>query len=150
VSEQLKFLFDENLLGVPGVKDLASIYDKSPERPILRHYLEVFSSGEDDDVWIPVAGKEGYIIISSDRARRSGGAKLPFVCHLNGVVHILVSGKVHSMNNVQKVEAIISVWSEIMSQVSAAAPGTGFLLRLSNSRKPILEKLIPKNTKTSK
>jgi hypothetical protein len=130
-------LFDENF-GKPLVTGLAAFlafYDPPPE---IAHLLERFTSGESDDVWIPRIAADGWIVISSDRAKQAGGPKLPNICAAHSVSHVLVSGKLHNKNQFEKIRAITVAWPDIV-RIPNRPRGTRFNLRCDAAGNPFLE-----------
>ncbi|MGE5611222.1 MAG: hypothetical protein ACM359_18375 [Bacillota bacterium] len=137
MTPALKLLFDENF-GKPLVERLAGLLTVFPEKPAISHVLDLYAQGRPDDEWIPKVAKEGWIVVSGDRARRYGGAKLPRICAQLNVTHILLSGKLHEMKQAEKIRAIVTVWPQIVAQLPAAVKGTRFSLRLSQHGYPTL------------
>lgn len=136
MSDTVKLLFDENF-SRPLIRDLATLAAYSPDNPSLTHLLELSPPGVGDDVWIPRVASEGFIVITADRGKRSGGPKLPAVCEANNVTHLLLSGRVSQTVQFEKARALLAVWPELLETVMAPK-GSRFLLKLSNARKPTL------------
>ncbi len=133
----IKVLFDENF-GQPLIKPLAELLARSPSplQPAdLRHILEFYAQGTPDSVWIPQIAAEGWILISADRSRRSGGPKLPLLCREYQLTHILLTGTIHHQPQYQKIQSVLAVWQDIVA--AAQAPkGTQYLLKLTGTKRP--------------
>ena len=147
--EQPKFLFDECALGAPAVDALKKLLEfAEPESSaLLQHKLTFHGHGPGvwDEVWIPEAAKEGWIVVSSDRGKRGGkkkGEKLPRVCIAHGVTHILLSGKMMKRKQFDKVLSILSVWYDLLDTADAA-PGNRFMLEISSRGRAVLTKRFP-------
>jgi len=133
-NEQPKFLFDECTLSARAVGVLAQLLEFAipASSATVQHKLNFHDDGEGiwDEVWIPEAAKEGWIIISADRGKKGGckkGEKLPRVCRDVQVTHVLMSGGIMKRKQFDKVLSILSVWYELLG--TAEAPGgTRFML----------------------
>ncbi|MBP3954006.1 hypothetical protein J8F10_01670 [Gemmata sp. G18] len=97
---------------------------------------DYFSQGIKDGDWIPqLAAEGGWVVISSDGAKQSGrGDKLPDLCRAFGITHIVLSPSLHSKRASEKSGAIANLWTQIESAVSAAVPGTRFVLRYKSKK----------------
>jgi len=132
-NDQPKYLFDECAL--------------SARSAIVEHKLRFHDHGEGiwDEVWIPEAAEEGWIVISADRGRKGGrkkGEKLPRVCRNYGVTHVLMSGGMMKRRQFDKVLSILSVWYDLLD-TAAAPPGTQFMLEPSSRGRAILRRKEP-------
>ncbi len=77
-------------------------------------------------------------MVSADRAKQSGGPKLPLNCAKFGVTHILLSQPMSQLKQFEKARTILALWNEFMD--AAVRPkGTKFLLRYTPTRQPWLE-----------
>jgi hypothetical protein len=121
-------LFDENF-GGPIVSTIAQILKFHPDPPEIGSVVEQFGSGAKDQEWIPLVAKDGWVVLSNDRAKRCGGAKLPIVCAEHGVTHILLSKSMHGMKQFYKAAAVLHMWDAI-TEVHTASPGSRFFIRL--------------------
>lgn len=63
--------------------------------PVVESVVKLYGSGTLDEQWVPQIRAGGWIVISTDRAKRCGGQKLPALLALHGVTHALVSGTLH-------------------------------------------------------
>src|SRR5688572_16364980 len=98
------------------VRAMASLLAFSQEQPEIKSILDLYDQGTVDEVWVPElsAQKESVIVITCDRAKRRGGAKLPSLCQQYGLTHVLVSGKLHEKKQFEKARAVITVWSDLV------------------------------------
>jgi hypothetical protein len=131
VNVQLKILFDE-CLGKPMMEELKQ--QLLPDDPLFAHLTDFFSSGTPDSEWIPKLAKDGWIVISTDGAKKKNrGGKLPEICKSMGITHIIMSPTLHKRNSRDKIAAIALVWEQI-KEAGKATPGTRFNLqfRVSN------------------
>ena len=128
---QMKVLVDENI-GIPLIKALSNILQFHPSKPYLKSLLEYFKSGTQDPEWIQEIAEDDWIIVTSDRGRKSGGNKLPLLCREQHVTHILISGKLHNSPQFEKIKAIINCWDEIV-ETQKAPKGSRFALRYTSN-----------------
>jgi len=138
VTAPAKLLFDENF-GKPMIVAVTPFLEKYQPKPVIAHLLDYFAAGVTDAMWIPKVATEGWIVVSGDRGKKSGGAKLPEVCAAHAVTHVLLSGTLQNDRQFRKVQSIIAVWDELM-QLTSCVKGSRYLLRLTPSRKPVLMK----------
>lgn len=136
MSTGLKLLFDENF-GRPTVERLKQFLTGTEPMPTLATVVDYLGGGK-DDVWIPMLRDGDWIVITADRGRRSGGAKLPDLCVAYGVTHVLLSKSVHHLPQFEKARAIVAVWSEL-SALSSSPSGSRHVLRLNGAGHPVLE-----------
>jgi PIN like domain len=139
VKAQLKVLFDE-CVGKPIMEAIARIVSTSPERPEFRHMVDYQSQGALDEEWVPKVATEGWIVITGDRGRSCGGAKLPHLCKAYRITHVMLSARLHTMRSSAKATAILAVWEDLAKLVSEPK-GCGYLLRLTSKGHPKLERL---------
>lgn len=66
-----------------------------------------------DDEWVPKLSVEEWIVVSSDRGKQCGGAKLPQVCAEHRVTHVLLSKAVHELSQFDKMRAKKPIRSEM-------------------------------------
>ena len=97
----MKLLFDENF-GLPLVEALKQVVAFSREAVEVRHIRELRHGGKADAEWVPKVKQGGWLVISSDRGRRSG-PKLPQLCRAYGITHVLVSGSFRSPSPTRRV-----------------------------------------------
>jgi hypothetical protein len=150
-----KFLFDECALGTPAFDALANLlrFAEPESNAVLEHKLRFHDEGPGvwDEIWIPRAGQEGWIVISADRGKKGGkrkGEKLPRVCVAHRVTHVLMSSGVKSQKQFDQLLIILSVWYHLL-ETAAASPGTCFsleplergrgILRVKNAAVPVPE-----------
>ena len=136
--EEIKILIDENI-GKPITKAIASLLLYHFSKPIIKHIQDFYEEGITDDIWIPQIALEKWIIVTADRAKKYGGAKLPSICKKFNVNHILISGRLHNEKQFEKARAIITVWPQILTIPDEPA-GTRFALRFTSLKSITLEK----------
>ena len=140
MSGGLKLLFDENF-GRPTVEKLRQFLAGTEPAPELANVVDYLGGGK-DEVWIPRLRAEGWIVITADRGRRSGGVKLPGLCVAHGVTHVLLSKSVHHSSQFEKARAVLAVWPELGAAALAPA-GTRFVLRFNSAGNPVLDQRAP-------
>lgn len=133
----MKVLVDENI-GRPLIKALFDILQFHSSKPYFRSLLEYFEQGTLDTDWIKEISEDGWIVITSDRGRKSGGNKLPILCKQHSVTHILISGKLHNSPQFEKIKAIINCWDDIV-ETQSAPKGSRYALRYTSARTYKLE-----------
>jgi hypothetical protein len=122
-------------------------FAEAESRAVVEHKLRFHGDppGIWDEVWIPKAGKEGWIIISADRGKKGGtkkGDKLPRVCRANNVTHVLMSPAVKQQKQFDQVLVLLSVWYRLLETI-AAPPGTCFSLEPLERGRGILKEKVP-------
>ena len=124
---------------VQSWKPLKSLVGFQRDGPKICRIREFVGGGIDDQEWVPKLRAEGWVVISADRGKQCGGAKLPQVCAAHEVTHVLLSSALHQMQQFEKMRAILSCWPQLC-QLHQEPNGTRFRLRLSQDRnKAILE-----------
>jgi hypothetical protein len=66
---------------------------------------------------VPEAGAEGWVVVSADRGKKGGkkkGEKLPRLCAVHHVTHILLSGGMMQQKQFDKMLAVLSVWYDLL------------------------------------
>ena len=117
-----------------------------PGDPHFEHVCTKFASGIADNDWIPLLGEEGgWIVISADRASRGPktGGKLPLLCYIHKITHVLLSGKLNGKRGNEKIAALSLVWSQI-TELYKEVPGTRFNLRYKETEKGVLSIVLQK------
>lgn len=137
MNAPLKILFDENF-GEPLVSALAKIIADFHEEPCeVRHIFSVIPSGGKDDVWIPKIAKDGWVIISADREKGAGGAKLPDLCWRNNITHFILSKSLCNARRFERLRVLISAWPRILIDARSVA-GTRFSLRYDGRNRNVV------------
>ncbi|MBI1902062.1 MAG: hypothetical protein HYS13_13245 [Planctomycetia bacterium] len=113
-----KILFDENIPRLL-VSELARLmtFALEDERADVRHLLDFTNQqGVWDEVWIPRAAQEEWMVIAADRGKKGTkkGDKLPRLCAAYGMTLVLLSRRVHVRPRFQKLLTILSVWHELI------------------------------------
>jgi hypothetical protein len=139
VSAKLKLLFDE-CLGKPAVVALGALLAASGRAAELSHVLDYQSQGVPDQLWIPRLAPDEWIILTADRGKRCKGQKLALVCQQFSVTHVMLSAAIHHKKTLDKVSAVLHVWSEI-ERLPTEPKGSGFSLRLSQGGQAKLVRL---------
>lgn len=94
-----------------------------PDDLIIGHLLEYYNQGEWDEVWVPKAARDGWVIVTADRGRKRGGKgdQLRIVCENYNITHIVLSPRVNNRKSLEKVMTIFSVWNEVLSVFKSPA-----------------------------
>lgn len=140
MADQVKLLFDENI-GFPMVISLKTLLALDSASVIVDHVIPRGFAGMNDDVWIPLIAKEGWIVISGDRGSRqkkSKGPKLPIVCWDFMVTHVILGRSINKGKSFEKIRTILSLWDEIVA-TSRAPRGSRFVIRPGSSGRPTLQ-----------
>lgn len=132
-----KILFDE-CLGAPMVEQLGKMLDLASSNVQLEHAVKMGFGATSDAEWIPQIARGGWVIVSGDRGMHSRKAdRLPAICAHYRVTHVLLSPGINKGTGLFKLQAIMSVWSDLVEACNAP-PGTGYSLRLGPSGRPSL------------
>jgi len=135
---EIKLFFD-NCIGTSISRSIGNVIDFHRLKPKVKHIQDFFDASITDDKWIPAIADENWIVITSDKAKRRGGAKLPSICKRYDVTHILISGKLHNAPQFEKARAIISLFPQIVSAAEEPS-GTRYSMRYTGERSLMLEK----------
>lgn len=131
MNQPINLLFDENF-GRPIVRVLAQAFLLQKETITAKHLSELATPGTEDDIWIPQIASGDWIVVSGDRAKRCGGAKLPNVCVQHKVSHVLLSSTLHNSPSFEKLRAILYVWP-CLCAIMTRPRGLRFDLKCSQS-----------------
>ncbi|MFH1108521.1 MAG: hypothetical protein V1790_04885 [Planctomycetota bacterium] len=146
----IRLLFDE-CIGKPIMEQLAQAVQYSHEDIEFKHLLDFQSQGIPDSDWIPQKANEGWILISTDRGKKTGaggaghGKALPMLCRRFGMTHVLLSAKVHAKKQFDKMRAILDVWDDLV-RVIDAEPGSQFLIRMGPKHAVLERRNVPEPT----
>jgi len=126
-----KFLFDE-CFGHKVVTAISNLvkFHKSPCE--VFHMKDLGYLGIADGIWTSQIGQE-YILITSDRARKNGGDKLPVICKNKKITTVLLSKAMHNQNQFYKASAIISLWDKFLT-IESQPVGDQYILKYSDKR----------------
>lgn len=147
MTAPIRLLFDE-CVGKPVMEKIKAAVSISLDQPEFSHVLDFQKQGVHDEDWIPRIAEEGnWIVITGDRGRRgkaNKGEKLPVVCKRHGVTHVVLSKAIHHKGSIEKMAAILSVWSDIQKLVDAPN-GSMHVLRLRGKQPgtPVLVQVDP-------
>ncbi len=132
-----KFLFDE-CFGHTIVSAISNLVKFHKRNSIVVHLKDLGYLGKPDGIWISEIGQE-YILITSDRARKYGGDKLPTICAEKKVTTVLLSKSMHMQNQFYKASVIISLWDKFLDLENEIL-GSQFVLKYSDKRNAQLVK----------
>jgi hypothetical protein len=105
----VKLLFDE-CIGYGIYKSICGALNVLVPPVTHAHMLDFTGrQGEPDEVWVPRAAREGWLVITGDSGRRGTGAPLDVIMPMHGVTGIFLSGKLQSKPAAVKVNAVVSV-----------------------------------------
>jgi hypothetical protein len=138
VSQTIRLLFDDCLSkhAVEALKGLAAFSQGSTE---FGHLVDFNLGGEIDDDWIPKIASEGWTVVTTDRGKKpSRGGKLPLLCQLHDVTHVMLSGTIHKRNTFEKIRAMFDVWPQLL-RTQQEARGCGYLIRATGGQRARLE-----------
>lgn len=136
MNEPIKILFDENF-GKPLVSALSGFLAWYKEEVIdVKHLFAFVEESEKDEIWVPKIAPGGWTVISTDRAKRCGGRKLPDLCREHKVTHILLSASIHEAKQFEKIRAVLAVLPKIIL-ATRSPKGTRFSLRYDGPDKRV-------------
>jgi hypothetical protein len=136
VSAPFKLLLDENI-GKPIGSALARVLSFHPSPPKIGFVVDMFGEGAKDLEWIPTIAKKRWVVLTNDRAKQCGGAKLPIICAENGITHILMSASIHDKKQFYKAAIILQLWDDIV-KVRDAPPGSRFKMQFLRGHPSII------------
>ena len=113
---------------------LAKWLETSLNPPELKHIYDFQMSSTRDEVWVPKLANEGWIVVTADGGKggKGKGEKLPKLCHLNKITHIILSSTLHHKPVFEKTRCLIAVWNDIV-RLPEEPPGSRFSLRATMS-----------------
>ncbi len=136
----IRFLFDENI-GSSLVLEIERLLESADaeERATVKHVLAfqgeigLENQGVWDEVWVPRAAKDGWVVIAGDRGKRGfkKGKKLPDLCAEYGITHFLLSPAVHHRKRFRKLLTVLSVWHELIILVNNSPRGSRCIIEPS-------------------
>ncbi len=126
-----RLLFDE-CIGKPVMTKLRGLIPVEIE---LQHLADKFAKGDKDEDWIPRLGTEGgWVVITSDAGRNSKkGQKLPELCLIHRVTHVILSGTLNQKSTLEKINSIAAAWS-FFEDVFSSPQGSRYFMRLRTRR----------------
>jgi hypothetical protein len=132
MGKLIKLIIDE-CLSEPVVESLRPFLVKAGVSFDLQSVVKYQREGVADKVWIPkIAADGGWVVISSDRGKRNKSEKvdekLPYLCRLHRVTHVLLSGTIHNEKAFAKGQALVAVWQQLL-EAGDVKRGTRFKLR---------------------
>ena len=95
------------------------------------HIVDKYTAGDKDEDWISKLGTEGgWVVITSDAGRNSKvSQKLPDLCILHKITHIILKGQLHHKTTLEKTNLIATTWPFI-ENVFSSPQGSRYFLRL--------------------
>lgn len=114
---------------------MQKLRDFVPPEVELTHIIDKYTVGDKDEDWIPRLGTEGgWIVITSDAGRNSKkGQKLPELCLIHRVTHVILSGTLNQMPTLEKIKSIATAWA-FFEDVFSSPPGSRYFMRLKTQR----------------
>ena len=96
----------------------------------LCHIVDKYAEGDKDEDWIPKLGIEGgWVVITFDAGRNSKvGQKLPELCLVHKVTHIVMSGTLNQATTLEKVNLIAPAWP-LINGVFSSSKGSRYHMR---------------------
>ena len=143
MSEDINILLDE-CVPIAVCELLKMLFGWNKETKVeIRHIIDFKIEGKWDEDWVPLIADGSWIVISGDKGEneKGKGESLPRVCERYEITHVIMSGKLHSKNRFVKACAIIQTIERVL-ELSKAARGGAYLLRLGNPGPARLEKKI--------
>ncbi len=138
MGQPIKLMLDE-CLGRPIVLAMNEWLSWENPKPIINHLTNYFIPGTPDQDWIPEVKDQGWIIVSQDKGSK-GRNKLPQICSESKITHIILTKAVGRLKQVQKANAIFSLWEDIKKCYSHPS-GTRFRLKMNHAGRFVLEKV---------
>ncbi len=122
-----RLLFDECI----GKPVMVKVRDLIPPGIEFYHIVDKYTAGEKDEDWIPKLGTEGgWVVITSDAGRNSKvGQKLPELCLIHRVTHVILSGTLSQKTTLEKITFIAAAWS-FFEDVFSSPQGSRYFMRL--------------------
>lgn len=126
-----RLLFDECI----GRPVMAQLYDFVPQEVELHHIIDKYTAGDKDEDWIPKLGTEGgWVVITADAGRNSKvGQKLPDLCFVHRVTHVILKGQFHHKTTLEKIKLIAEAWPRL-ENVFSSPQGSRYFMRLRNQK----------------
>ena len=132
MTAPLRLFFDE-CISKPAVDGLLRFVSLSNEQFEFRHIIDCQLQGTRDEDWLPQIAPDGWIVITADSGKggRKKGEKLPKLCDIYQVTHIVLTPRVHHQQIFDKTRSLIQVWDDLL-KVPEAPRGSRFSLRMSD------------------
>lgn len=128
----LRLLFDECVAPRLYKEAFGQFLKFCPEIEETKHLIDM-QKGAQDDEWVPVIAKDGWIIISTDRGRKGTkgrGERLPIVCKRHNITHVLISGRIQQKGRFEIACSILDVRKKLY-ELPNEPRGSCFLLKLN-------------------
>ncbi len=130
MKPKIRLLFDE-CVGKPLVERLAQ--DLSTDEIEIKHILDFQGQGIKDQDWLPRIADDkrvAWIVITGDQGRKSTPAdKLPSICQVLEITHVMLSSTIHTSDSATKEAAIRAVWPQLVSLADTAPKGSAWVIR---------------------
>lgn len=129
----LRLFFDE-CISKPAVDGLLELVKVAPDDIEIKHICDFQLEGIHDEVWLPQIAAEGWIVITADAGKQSKkkGEKLPNLCVMYCVTHVILSPRVHHQRVFDKTRALLAVWDDLLGLANVPR-GSRYGLQLTNS-----------------
>lgn len=110
---------------------MQKLRDFVPPEVELTHIIDKYTAGDEDEDWIPRLGTEGgWVVITSDAGKNSKvGQKLPDLCLVHKVTHVILKGQLHHRTTLEKIGLIAAAWP-LLGNVFLSPHGSRYFLRL--------------------
>lgn len=114
-------MFDGNMpvKVVRALRAVVDILDPGVQVEYMPHFMNAYEMR--DDVWLPKLSNDQWVVVSADRAKRSGGKKLPAICEAFGLTHVLLGPSIHALPQMMKLAAVLSVWNPLIEAAEGPA-----------------------------
>lgn len=126
-----RLLFDE-CIGRPVMEKLRELVPQGIE---FYHIVGKYTAGDKDEDWIPKLGIEGgWVVITSDAGRNSKvGQKLPDLCIIHKITHVILKGRLHHKTTLEKISLIAAAW-RFFENVFTSPQGSRYFMRLRSKK----------------
>jgi len=136
MPKHLRLLLDECVSSPRVLETIRAILAIDPEdHPPQLVFLEDFMGrvGYKDREWIPAARSEGFdIVLTGDKGRGKRGDKLPEICAVHGLRHLIIRERIIHRGFRFLLHAIIGAWPHIVE--ACAEDGLRYQLQLLTVR----------------
>lgn len=100
------------------------------------HLIDKYAAGDKDEDWIPKLRVEGgWVVITADAGKNSKvGQKLPDLCVIHQVTHIILKGQFHHKTTLEKSDLIATACKARSRPPTAVDTSSGSDPRRATSR----------------
>jgi hypothetical protein len=113
---------------------LQSVLDLGTTKAVVHHFDQLAASGTGDDLWVPRAAEDGYVVVTKDSGRKRRGPPLQLLLPAWNIPAIFCYRKLNLQPSFVQASAIVAILPGLVGTSRAGPPKGRYRLKMTEAQ----------------